>query len=99
MMSTKRPTLTQQLEEARAEIAAQRKMADTVTEGAARLNEAVPKLWAAVDAVAARCQNVERINLEMREENLQLRRENDRLRMRRGPLGACWDFVMGPPRA
>lgn len=105
-MTTKRPTMTQQLEEARAEIAQHRRQHQLTTDTIAALSETVTRIedmakeaqaWST--QVSGRAAAVHRENDELRESNLQLRRENDRLRMRRGPVGAFWDFVMGPPRA
>jgi len=105
-MSTKRPTLTQQLTDTQEELAVARKRNDlqaktleSLCETAGNMEAIVRELRTAVDAVSARAQSIARQNAELTEQNQTLRRENDRLRMRRGPIGAVWDFVMGPPRA
>lgn len=105
-MTTKRPTMTQQLEEARAEIAQHRRQHQLTMDTVAALSETVTRIedmakqaqdWSTEVSQCAAA--IQRENHELRESSLQLRRENDRLRMRRGPIGAFWDFVMGPPRA
>lgn len=105
-MSNKRPTMTQQLEEARAEISKHRLQhqltMDTLgslAESMTRIEDMAKEAQGFSKQVSERAAAVDRENKELRESNLQLRRENDRLRMRRGPVGALWDFVMGPPRA
>lgn len=105
-MSTKRPTLTQLLEEAREQVAVERRQRQLTLDTLAACSEAISRTETIVaeaqkmhETLSARTREIAKENAELRESNLQLRRENDRLRMRRGPVGAFWDFVMGPPRA